>query len=259
MTDDLRLPWRRETAGHRAIWEITGKVDIDLLKTQIDAGVPMTDATWIVNADNKIVAFVGNGPRQTENAAAIIEAVAGTEAYRRLAVDGTDVDQHLYLTDPIYKAIVTRIRYDAAREWREALSVVAWEGRNLVANATDEQAAVIERWASELLGIERDPAPASTHVTPSVPDTIEAVNDPMDELIEVWLRVSEQPPLAQHFSHGRLKIVGPWQFQTGWKWQALAEPYNGDGSEGNSAIEAIGATFTEAVRKLTEILKGYDR
>lgn len=72
---ELRLPWHRETVGHESTAGIAATVAADL-NVPLDEGLPPnTDATWIVNADNKIVAFVGNGPRQTDNADAIIEAV----------------------------------------------------------------------------------------------------------------------------------------------------------------------------------------
>ena len=77
---DLRLPWHRETIGHANVEQIGHKVLHDLLVLLPDGLPPNTDATWIVNADNKIVAFVGNGPRQTENADAIIAAVAARQA-----------------------------------------------------------------------------------------------------------------------------------------------------------------------------------
>lgn len=73
MTGDLRLPWHRETIGHANIEQIAEQVARDLAVPLPDGIPPHTDATWIVNADNKIVAFVGNGPRQTENGDAIID------------------------------------------------------------------------------------------------------------------------------------------------------------------------------------------
>ncbi|HET7070127.1 MAG TPA: hypothetical protein VFI40_04840 [Nocardioides sp.] len=71
----LRLPWHRETIGHRDHHEIAAQVARDLAFPLAEGLGPNTGATWIVNADNKIVAFVGNGPRQTDNADAIIAAV----------------------------------------------------------------------------------------------------------------------------------------------------------------------------------------
>lgn len=111
-TDDLRLPWHRETVGHASTRQIADKVLRNLRATERLTGVPMTDATWIYDAEGYIVAFVGNGPRQTENADAIIEAVT-------------------------------------------ALNAAAQEGRNVLPDATDDQASTIEQWASKLLGITR--------------------------------------------------------------------------------------------------------
>ena len=84
--NDLRLPWHRETVGHANVKKIAAKVARDLA-VPLDEGVPAnTDATWIVNADNKVVAFVGNGPRQTDNADAIIAAVSGESEARAAAL-----------------------------------------------------------------------------------------------------------------------------------------------------------------------------
>lgn len=79
-TVDLRLPWHRETVGHESTAGIAAKVAADLNVPLAEGLPPNTDATWIVNAENKIVAFVGNGPRQTDNADAIIEAVEAWSA-----------------------------------------------------------------------------------------------------------------------------------------------------------------------------------
>jgi hypothetical protein len=62
---DVRLPWHRETVGHSSVEQIGHKVLHDLL-------VPLPDG---IPPNNKVVAFVGNGPRQTENADLIIRAV----------------------------------------------------------------------------------------------------------------------------------------------------------------------------------------
>jgi hypothetical protein len=69
-------PWHRETVGHADIWEIAAKIAGSLAIPLAEGLPPNTDATWIVNADNRIVAFTGNGPRQTDNAELIIEAVS---------------------------------------------------------------------------------------------------------------------------------------------------------------------------------------
>lgn len=82
----LRLPWHRETVGHLSTAGIVASVAADL-NVPLDEGLPPnTDATWIVNADNKVVAFVGNGPRQTHNADAIIAALTA----RTAATEDTD-------------------------------------------------------------------------------------------------------------------------------------------------------------------------
>lgn len=91
--NDLRLPWHRETVGHASIGQIAAKVSLDLAHPLPDGIPPSTDATWIINADNKVVAFVGNGPRQVENADAIIAAV---EAVTQLRADGWDVERKFY-------------------------------------------------------------------------------------------------------------------------------------------------------------------
>lgn len=72
---DLRLPWHRETIGHRSTAGIVRQVAADLDVPLAEGLPPNTDATWIISADNRVVAFVGNGPRQTHNADAIIRAV----------------------------------------------------------------------------------------------------------------------------------------------------------------------------------------
>lgn len=98
----LSVPWHRETVGHSSIEQIAMKVLADLSVPPGDGLEPNTDATWIANADNKIVAFVGNGPRQTDNADAIIEAVArlsapvdrvGGEGLREAAVKAANGEQ----------------------------------------------------------------------------------------------------------------------------------------------------------------------
>lgn len=78
--DELRaaasLPWTRETVGHATIGQIANSVAADLAVPPAGGVPPNTDATWISNAAGRIVAFVGNGPRQTDNADLIIAAVA---------------------------------------------------------------------------------------------------------------------------------------------------------------------------------------
>ncbi len=82
----LRLPWHRETVGHLSTAGIAAKIAADLDFPLGEGLPPNTDATWIVNADNKVVAFVGNGPRQTHNADAIIAAVSAQPSRDREAV-----------------------------------------------------------------------------------------------------------------------------------------------------------------------------
>lgn len=82
-TNKLRLPWHRETVGHASVGQIARQVALDLSSPPAEGIPPNTDATWIINADDKIVAFVGNGPRQTDNADAIIEAVAQIDIYKQ--------------------------------------------------------------------------------------------------------------------------------------------------------------------------------
>ena len=57
-------------------------------------------------------------------------------------------------------------------------------------------------------------------------------------------------PLARWFDHGRIRIVGPWQFRDGIKWQAIADPYNATGHGFDREIEGIGKTPEEALQEL---------
>ena len=96
--DELRLPWHRETVGHLSTAGIAAKNAADLDVRLAEGLPPNTDATWIVNADNKIVAFVGNGPRQTANADAIIAAVEAAAAAKAEPLDVERACAHC--TDP---------------------------------------------------------------------------------------------------------------------------------------------------------------
>jgi hypothetical protein len=82
MRHDPRLPWTRETVGHSGLAPIVDKLDRSLAVPLPDGTPPSTDATWIISADNLIVAFVGNGPHQTDNADLIIRSVAELPVYR---------------------------------------------------------------------------------------------------------------------------------------------------------------------------------
>ena len=102
MTSQLRkllaaatpAPWGRETVGHENIAHIAGKVAHDLSKPLPDGIPPSTDATWVVNEDaSKTVAFVGNGPKQTDNGELIVYLVNNAEKIADL-IDATRV----YLT-----------------------------------------------------------------------------------------------------------------------------------------------------------------
>jgi hypothetical protein len=55
----LALPWHRETVGHADIWEIARKITASLSVPLAEGLPPNTDATWIVDSENKVVAFVG--------------------------------------------------------------------------------------------------------------------------------------------------------------------------------------------------------
>jgi hypothetical protein len=57
-------------------------------------------------------------------------------------------------------------------------------------------------------------------------------------------------PLARWFDHGRIRIMGPWQFRDGIKWQAIADPYNATGRGFDREIEGVGATPEEALQEL---------
>ena len=85
------LPWHRETLGHADIDQIIESVAASLRRPLADGVPPSTDATWIVNAENQIVAFMGNGPRQTDNADLIIDAV---DAVATMCVCGHEVAMH---------------------------------------------------------------------------------------------------------------------------------------------------------------------
>jgi hypothetical protein len=85
--------------GHADIWEIARKITASLSVPLAEGLPPNTDATWIVDSENKVVAFVGNGRKQTANADAIIAAVArlaepdpSTEPYPELAEAWRAVD-----------------------------------------------------------------------------------------------------------------------------------------------------------------------
>lgn len=135
LAEALRLPWHRETIGHSNVQEIAAQVARDLAVPLPD-GIPAhTDATWIVNADNKIVAFVGNGPRQTENADAIIEAVADTaSAAQALRVE---IERPWKSKALHYQSVLKGIAHDkTVASLANARSVAA---RALLAEDSDER------------------------------------------------------------------------------------------------------------------------
>jgi hypothetical protein len=57
-------------------------------------------------------------------------------------------------------------------------------------------------------------------------------------------------PLDRWFDHGRIQIVGPWQFRDGIKWQAIADPYNATMDGFNRPVEGVGDTPEEALQEL---------
>lgn len=64
------FPWHRETIGHASVDQIAESVAASLHRND------NTDATWLVDSEDRIVAFVGNGPRQTDNGDLILAAIA---------------------------------------------------------------------------------------------------------------------------------------------------------------------------------------
>ncbi len=71
-------PWERYTFGTAGLADQTQYVADSLAATEEDAGVPMTDLTWVRadDADGRIryIALVGNGPKQIEHADFIAHA-----------------------------------------------------------------------------------------------------------------------------------------------------------------------------------------
>lgn len=77
----------------------------------------------------------------------------------------------------------------------------------------------------------------------------------MDLLLEEAAEmINVDGPLSRWFDHGRIKIVGPWRFHDGIKWQAIAEPYNATGHGFDTEIEGIGVSPEEA---LTELIREF--
>jgi hypothetical protein len=52
------------------------------------------------------------------------------------------------------------------------------------------------------------------------------------------------------YGRWRLRLVGPWRFPDGTKWQAIAEPHNATGHDLNQDIEGVGDTPEEALLSL---------
>ena len=64
-------PWERSTEGHADIDGILAKT-----RAALEANPLQTDATFVLcNEGTGTVALIGNGPKQTDNAALIVEAV----------------------------------------------------------------------------------------------------------------------------------------------------------------------------------------
>lgn len=111
------LPWHRETIGHASIDEIAASIHASLA-----IHADNTDATWIIDSENRIVAFIGNGPRQTENGDLIIKAVAAGVTVTPQP-DGLDVErlaraQHLASLG--YTTLTDAASLDLAAEWVKA-------------------------------------------------------------------------------------------------------------------------------------------
>lgn len=69
-------PWRRQTEGNASVEQLGHKILHDLLVPLPNGSPPHTDATYLLTEDGaKNVAFIGNGPRQTDNGDFIVEAV----------------------------------------------------------------------------------------------------------------------------------------------------------------------------------------
>ncbi len=60
--------------------------------------------------------------------------------------------------------------------------------------------------------------------------------------------------LWRYFDHGTIRLVGPWKFRDGTKWQAVAEPYNATGMGRDRPIEGIGGTPEEALAALLDAI-----
>lgn len=48
------------------------------------------------------------------------------------------------------------------------------------------------------------------------------------------------------YGRWRLRLIGPWRFPDGIKWQAIAEPHNATGHDLDSDIEGLGSSPEEA-------------
>lgn len=77
-------PWGRFTDGHEHIDDIAQCLFDSLAATESSAGCQMTDATW-VDGGERLVAFIGNGPRQTHNGDLIAHARQDLPALLALA------------------------------------------------------------------------------------------------------------------------------------------------------------------------------
>lgn len=84
MKHDPALPWHRETMGHASVSQINEYISLAL------AASSNTDATYIIDADDKIAAFTGNGPNQVENADFIILSAGELREAAKAVLDKAD-------------------------------------------------------------------------------------------------------------------------------------------------------------------------
>ena len=91
------------------------------------------------------------------------------------------------------------------------------------------------------------------------PDLVRAVT-----LDEAWSRVESALPTKENghplwrYGAWRMRVVGPWDITyDGHRptWQAIADPYNATGRDGNREIEALGPTPAAALVALAETLE----
>ncbi len=96
------------------------------------------------------------------------------------------------------------------------------------------------------LQLGRDLRPVARRLLAALPPSLESL------LAEATKFVMEEysGPLTRWFDHGRIRIVGPWQFRDGIQWQAIADPYNATGHGFDIEIEGVGSTPEEALQEL---------